>query len=154
MEVTGFLTNRGLFNKKQVLAESSQRTYRDIVQKNLLPYFASMPVNTITKVVVERSVVQLVATLTATHANKCLFRFRGILVDAADDYDFVTKIKNIKPLVSYTETNPNEDEFLRCRSEPTLLRDGQAFADGDAVQFAGWFAHRGSYCVEARRRGF
>jgi integrase len=107
-------------DKKKQLAPATFGTYKALVQKHLIPYFGAMPVNKITKLVIEKWLANVTSSISRTYANECLRRLRSVLYEAMDDYDFELRLKRIKPLQSYDVEETIEDKIYTMEEASKL----------------------------------
>jgi integrase len=107
-------------DRKKQLAPATFRTYKSLVEKHLTPHFGAMPVNEITKLVIERWQAQAVNSISRTYSNDCLRRLRSILYEAMDDYGFENRLKRIKPLQSYEVEDTIEDKMFTMEEASSL----------------------------------
>ncbi len=107
-------------DKKSVLAPATFRTYRNLINKHLIPHFGSMPINEITKPVVEKWLTGIVKTISRTYANECLRRLKSILYDAEADYDLSLRLNRVKSLRCYDAVNSDKDAIFSFEEASTL----------------------------------
>jgi integrase len=107
-------------DKKKVLANATQRTYAALIKKHLIPYFGDMPVNEITKPVVEKWLSQLITHMTRTYANECLRRLKSIIYDAEADYDFNARLGRVKALRSYEVEGKDSNQIFTLEEASKL----------------------------------
>ena len=107
-------------DRKKQLAPATFRTYRALVKKHLIPYFGEMPVNKISKLVIEKWLGQVTDTISRKYANECLRRLRCVLYEAMDDYGFEHRLKRIKPLQSYDVEETIEDKIYTLEEASRL----------------------------------
>jgi integrase len=107
-------------DKKKHLAPATFKTYKTLTIKHLVPYFGAMPVNEITKLVVERWQSISAQKLSKAYSNDCLRRLKAILYEAEDDYGFDLRLKRIKPLQDYGVQDTIEDQIYSMEEASRL----------------------------------
>jgi integrase len=107
-------------DRKKNLAPATFRTYKALVNKHLIPYFGEMPVNEITKLVIERWLTQATVRISKVYANECLRRLKSVLAEAMDDFGFENRLARIKPLQSY-EVEETIEEKIYTMQEASKL---------------------------------
>lgn len=107
-------------DKKKLLAPATFKTYKALVLKHLVPYFGKMPVNEITKQVVEKWQAKVIEKITRTYSNDCLRRLKAIMYDAEDDYGFDLRLRRIKPLQNYAVQETIEDQIYSMQEASQL----------------------------------
>lgn len=106
--------------KKSLLAPATYRTYKGIIDKHLMPYFADLPVDRIDKLSVEFWQQKLAQKLTRVYANECLRRLKSILSEAEADYRFQLYVDRVKPLRSYEVGETIEDKIYTLEEASKL----------------------------------
>ena len=121
-----------LHEKELRVSEATYRTYRDLTKKHLTPYFGSMSVDQITKLVVQEWLRTITRKISRTYANDCLRRLKSIIYEAEADFDFNSRLNRVQRLKCY-KVNSNKDEIftlkeatglyvvIACQFSPQLL---------------------------------